>query len=302
LTPQFVEMRGKQRELCILVDMSPKADGVRERLERCLADTAAVSGRLQAVVGDPQADVAELSRLEAELARLGAERTRLMAALRAAEGAAAMTSSRHAYGGRPLREIALDVVDALGVPSAPRVVSDFGQARYGVQLPSARIASLRRDEKEAFKADPRSRPAFLAPALLAESLTAMPRLVTSSAWPLERRIIGSRSLRVNHLRTLMVVCDAMETMVGRDEPAQARLIWMGSGLAGTVPGGLDRGAGFDPHRAREAARAELGLLEEDDAGERAAAAERAKGRDLMFQVWGGPAVIPGEGGRKRADL
>lgn len=282
--------------------MSPRSDGVRERLERCLGDTVAVGDRLQKLVASPEADLAEFARLESELARLGAERTRLMAALRAAEGpAAAVAVTRNTHGGRPLREIALDAVDGLGVPSAPRIISDFGQARYGVTLPSARIASMRRDEYKAFKTDPRSRPAFLAPALLADSLTAVPRLVTSSAWPLERRMIGSRSLRVNHLRTLIVVCDAVETMADRNEHAHARLIWMGAGLAGSVPGALDRGADFEASRAQEAARAELALIEDDDSAERVAAAERAAKRDLLHQVWGGPATVPGERGRNRAE-
>lgn len=273
---------------------------VRKRLEQCLAETAELSDRFHAYVSDPQASIEELARLESELARLGAERTRLMAALRAAEGAAAAFAPRKGQGGRPLREVVLDVVDTLGVPSTPRIVSDFGRARYGANIPSARIASLRRDEHNSFKADPLSRPAFLAPALLADSLTAVPRLVTSSAWPLERRIIGSRSLRVNHLRTLIVVSDAAQAMGDRDEPSQARLIWMASGLAATVPGALDRGAGFEPVRARDAAQAELVLIEEDDTVERAEAAERAKKRELSYQVWGGPAVVAGEGRRKRA--
>jgi len=276
-------------------------DGIRDRLNQCLENTARLNDRLQSLLTAPTIEAGELSRLEADLSGLGAERTRLLAALRAAGQRDGGAASRTTHGGRPLREIALDVVDGLGVPSAPRMVSEFGQARYGVHIPSARIASLRRDEFKAFTTDPGSRPAYLAPGLLADSLTAVPRLVTSSAWSLDRRIIGSRSLRVNHLRTLIVVCDATDTMADRDEGALTRLMWMGTGLAGSIPGALDRGGDFDPARARDAASAELSLMEDDDDAERRAAAERASSRAFQHQVWGGPAIVPGQRGRKQAE-
>jgi len=279
---------------------------LEQKLKVCVDATAAASKRLQDLLHDPAADPAALEAAHVELTRLNAERGRIMVALQRGRDVrdSGVPRRRSGADGRPLRELALDVVDAIGVPAAPRVVADYGLARFGVRIPAARLASLRRDERNAFDADSASRPAFLAPALLAETLTAVPRLVTSSAWPLERRIIGPRSLRVNHLRTLVAVCDAAELLAGRDDRGHEgleRLQRMGAALARTVPGALDD-AGFDTAAARAAALAELAVIEEADATDRLKAAARAEGRPLVHRVWGGPAVIPGgaEAGGSRA--
>jgi hypothetical protein len=276
---------------------------LEQKLRACLAAAAAANQRLQELLQDPAAAPADYEAVHVELTRLNAERGRLMAALgrghEVRDGGA--PRGRGAADGRPLRELALDVVDAVGVPVAPRVVADYGHARFGVRIPADRLASLRRDERRAFDVDPASRPAFLAPALLADTLTAVPRLVTSSAWPLGRRVIGPGSLRVNHLKILLAVCDAAELLAGRDERGHAALVRMGTGLARTVPGAL-LDAGFDPAGARAAARDELAEIEEADAADRQQAATRAERRPLLHRVWGGPAVIPGgaEAGSGRA--
>lgn len=276
------------------------ADGaLQDRLKRCLDETRKLTMRLDVLVADPSSTPEQLSGVEAELARLGAERTRLMLAMRAGQAAASGAMRRNVQGGRPLREIVLDVLDAIGAPSTPKLIAEFGAGRFATFIPADRLASMRRDERKAFAGGPTTRPAFVAPALLAETLTAEPRLLTSSAWPLERRIIGSRSLRVNHLRTLLAICDAIDAVANRHDRARERLRWMGGLLAGTVPGALDRQAGFDPHLAREAALAELSLVEPLDAKERAAAAERASGWALVHLVWGAPAVVPGTRERRQ---
>jgi hypothetical protein len=279
---------------------------VEQDLRACLEATASANQRLQDLLQDSAATAADYAAVHLELTRLNAERGRLMAALQRGRDVrdGGTPRGRGAADGRPLRELVLDVVDAVGVPVAPRVVADYGQARFGVRIPAGRLASLRRDERRAFDADPASRPAFLAPALLADTLTAVPRLVTSSAWPLERRIIGPRSLRVNHLKTLLAVCDAAELLAGRDDRGHTGLLGMqrmGAGLARTVPGALVD-ASFDPARARAAAREELAVIEEADAADRQQAAARAERRPLVHRVWGGPAVIPGgtEAGSSRA--
>jgi hypothetical protein len=276
---------------------------LEQKLRACLAATAAANQRLQELLQDPAAAPADYEKVHVELTRLNAERGRLMAALQRGRDVrhGGVPRGRGATDGRPLRELALDVVDAVGVPIAPRVVADYGHARFGVRIPADRLASLRRDERNTFNLDPASRPAFLAPALLADTLTAVPRLVTSSAWPLERRIIGPRSLRVNHLRTLLAVCDATELLAGRDERGHEGLVRMGIGLARTVPGALVD-TGLDPGRARAAVQAELAVIEEADAADRQQAAARAERRSPVHRVWGGPAVLPGgaEAGSSRA--
>src|SRR3712207_4023754 len=105
-------------------------------------------------------------------------------------------------GRRSMRELVLNVLEEIGVPAAPRTVSEFA-ACFNLSLPITRFSSLRRDEERAFRKDPLSRPAWVTPAINAQGLTAIPRIVTSSAWEDDRRVIGARTPHVSHLRTLL---------------------------------------------------------------------------------------------------
>jgi hypothetical protein len=57
----------------------------------------------------------------------------------------------------------LDILDELGVPAAPRVISEIAVSNYGRPLPASRFASLRRDEERACRKDPLSRPTWVVP-------------------------------------------------------------------------------------------------------------------------------------------
>ncbi len=64
-------------------------------------------------------------------------------------------------GQRPMREQVLDILDELGVPNSPRVISEYALACLGIELPIAKFASLRRDEERGFRKDPLSKPAWV---------------------------------------------------------------------------------------------------------------------------------------------
>src|SRR5260370_39112602 len=72
-------------------------------------------------------------------------------------------------------------------------------------IPAVRCASIRRDEHNAYRRDSLSRPVWVVPALKAYGFRAIPRLIASSVWEPERRLIGPRTLRGNHLKTVIAL-------------------------------------------------------------------------------------------------
>lgn len=269
--------------------------------------TAEVRQRLAAVVVKQQALLAEFTSLlesgassarieeaQRRLDRARAEQTRLVTELRVAQLAAP-----EAYGGalrnqRPLREIVLDTLNDLGVPSAPKLVSEYAGIVYGLVLPIPRFASIRRDEERSYRKRPSSRPAWVVPAINVVGLTAIPRIIANSAWETERRLIGSRTLRTNHLRTLLALLNARVriTATAKELTRQQldRLIYR---YAHTVAGALDYGKPLDDARVRDAAEAELAHVEPSDQEERRAAAARLERLPPEQQLWGSFAVVEG---------
>jgi hypothetical protein len=203
--------------------------------------------------------------------------------------------SAGSIGRRPLRELVLDILDERGVPALPRVIGVVAVARYGKTLPVSRFASLRRDEERAYRKDP-SRPAWVVPALSLRGLTAIPRIVTSSSWPPGRRLIGSRTLRANHLRTLIALLAASERAhSGGDTGAARQLEPLIANFAQTLPGASELGPARHYDCIRKAAEIELGYIERLDLEERDAAARRVKRLPELYQLWGQPTVIEGRG-------
>jgi hypothetical protein len=100
-------------------------------------------------------------------------------------------------------------------PQNAAFLEEYLWAAHQLQVDSRAFAPLRRDEQRAWKRAPDSR-SFVAPAL-SEDGTANPRWLTSSSWPLERRIVTSRS--ADHLDLQKIL-----SLVGRpgDEEDTAR--------------------------------------------------------------------------------
>jgi hypothetical protein len=205
-------------------------------------------------------------------------------------------------GRRSLRELVLDTLDEIGVPVPPRVISDFAGATHAWALRPQRFASLQRAEERSYQKAPGSHRAWIVPTISTLGLTAISRIVAQSTWELERRIIGARTPRTNHLRTLLALLDALERARGRPDTHPPELATMLLRYAESVPGALEFGKPLDPTRVRRAAEAELARIEPADLEERRAAAARLSELPARYQLWGRPALIEMVGQMRRSSV
>lgn len=282
--------------VCIMSDLESE---LKRRLQQ-------VVDRQQGLLGDFNAalvagELAEQAAIEPRLRKLQAEMQRLSTELRYVQleqnVAAPRTRSRT---GKTMREIALDVIDEIGVPVSPSTISEFSMATTGVKIQPTRFASLRRDEERAARRDPASRPAWVTPALSAARLTGLPRLFTSSAWEIERRLVGARSTRVNHLHTTLAFLDRFERLRAAAASESGAMENLVIRFARGIPGAVSTGADIDGARIRAVVLSELEAIEPDDLQERReAAALLAKHRDHE-KLWGLPSVIEGDAQGERA--
>jgi len=240
-------------------------------------------------------DQTRRDRAQANISELHAEYQRLADALRFSElEARDIATPRARKPSKPLRELALDALDDLGVPVAPALIADLTAALTGSRPSPSRFASLKRDEENAARRNIAARPAWIVPAISAAQLTAIPRLLTSSSWELERRIIGSRSMRTDNLRIAISLANRLAQLreVGAAEAKNVeRLLFP---FARSVPGANDTGQPIEPKRVVDAAQAELAVLEEADLAERKAAAAKLASSSTAFKLWGRPTVIDTE--------
>jgi hypothetical protein len=230
--------------------------------------------------------------IDTRLERLGAERRRLTAELRFLE-ANGEVAPRARGGGRVVREQVLDLLDEIGAPAPPALISELALVTTGSDIGASRFSSLRRDEERAARRDPTARPAWIAPALNTATLTPMPRLLTSSAWPVERRLIGSRSLRTGHLRTTLALLDRTQHLAATNPAHAAGVEAIMLRLARGIPGAVESSQPADYPRIRNAVENELALISQDDLTERLTAAARLRGYREQQQLWGLPAVVEG---------
>jgi hypothetical protein len=185
-------------------------------------------------------------------------------------------------GGPPRREQALTVLDAIMVPLSARVISQIGAVHFGFELPVKQLSSIRRDDRRRiFDRDHYARPAYIAPAITARSLTPIPRLFTSSAWPPDHRLVGARSARADQLRCLLALLKLREA---HDEPSRLDAIIRRYAI--NVPRAIAPGAHLEPDRISSAAEAELAQISPLDNEERAEAAARFERLTLAEQIWG----------------
>jgi hypothetical protein len=278
---------------------------IRKKLARITGQQQEVLKKLQPLVINPDASPAQLIRREQ--ARLTAEQERLFTDLELAQLSSQtdrngyVSRDKHfstsTFGGRQsMREQVLNVLEEIGVPAAPRTVSDFA-ACFGLSLSASRFSSLRRDERRAYQKDPLSRPAWVVPAINAVGLTAIPRLVCSSAWEDEQRVVGSRTLHVNHLRTLLSLLVAAERAPHLGDANAERVRGLVTRYATTIPGALEFGGEPNYERIEAAVKSELERIEAPDAEERQTAAKKMAQSAAFHRLWGRPTVIEGDVGR-----
>ena len=185
----------------------------------------------------------------------------------------------------PLREQVYEALSLLQVPAAPKLIATVHEAFFGSTFPTTRVTSLKRDEERSFRAAPFARPYYICAALSADYLAPSRGLLAVSTWPLERRMIGSLSPRVDFLTAAMRVADAIERIP--EPPLAARRLLQR--FAASIPGGSVPGSGAGPDAVaavKEAAAAELTVHADADDRARRAAAERARQLKQPEQLFG----------------
>jgi hypothetical protein len=259
-----------------------------EALERRI-DELRVSVREAVLAGDP----ALASTRRGELKR--AEQAWEEALVRAAAPTAAASPGqappeevpvRRAFPGQlaadvapgsllPLREQVYEALSLLQVPAAPKLIATVHEAFFGSTFPTTRVTSLKRDEERSFRSAPFARPYYVCAALSADYLSPSRGLLAVSTWPMERRVIGSLSPRVDFLTAAIRVAEAIER-IPTPPPTARRLLQR---FAGNIPGATQPSASANevkPDVVRQAAEAELSVHSDADSQIRKEAADRAR--------------------------
>ena len=176
-----------------------------------------------------------------------------------------------------------EALSLLTVPAAPRLIAVVHEAFFAGTFPTIRLTSMKRDEERSFRTAPFARPYYVCAALTADLLAPARGLLTISTWPMERRVIGSLSPRVDFLTGAVRVAEAIERLPA-PVPAARRLLWR---FAASIPGAAESAASMDPHDVTLAALAELTVHQAADQATRHAAARRARDQlDDAQQLFG----------------
>jgi hypothetical protein len=172
----------------------------------------------------------------------------------------------------PLREQVYEALSLLAVPAAPKLISTVHEAFFASSFPSAKLTSLKRDEERSFRSAPHARAYYICAALTADLLAPSRGLLAVSTWPMERRVIGSLSPRVDFLTAAIHIAAAVER-IPASVPAARKLLWR---FAASIPGAGEDPNGIRPDQVRQAAEAELSVHIDEDTQVRQAAAGRAR--------------------------
>jgi hypothetical protein len=183
----------------------------------------------------------------------------------------------------PLREQVYEALSLLAVPAAPRLIATVHEAFFATSFPSATLTSLKRDEERSFRSAPFARPYYICAALTADLLAPSRGLLAVSTWPLERRVIGSLSPRVDFLTAAVNVAAAVER-IPSPVPAARRLLWR---FAASIPGAGEDAGSVRSDQVKQAAEAELNVHIDEDTRVRNQAARRARAQlDDAEQLFG----------------
>jgi hypothetical protein len=172
----------------------------------------------------------------------------------------------------PAREEVHQVLELLGVPAASRLIVAAHAALFAGVLAGSRLTSLRRDEERSFRSAPYARPYYICAALTADLLAPARGLHAVSTWPMDRRVIGPLSSRVNFLTAAIRIAERLDR-AGDPAPAARRLLWR---FAANIPAAAASLRAMRPAVVASAAQAELAVHHDDDLAHRAAAAHRAR--------------------------
>lgn len=251
--------------------------GSAEELERQI-DQLRVAVRRAVMAGDR----ARARALRADLRRAEQAWERALADIAEAAPAAPPSDEEQTGSLLSIREQVHHALTLLSVPAAPKLICAVHEAFFASTILNARLTSLRRDEERSFRAAPHARPYYLCAALTADLLAPARGLLAISTWPMERRVVGPLSARVDFLTAAIRVAEHIERLPDPGPAAQRLLLR----FAANIPGAAD---GFDakPDAVAAAARAELDVHAEADRAQRREAAERARKQlDDVQQLYG----------------
>jgi hypothetical protein len=159
---------------------------VRDELIATLEQTLRLARQLTEDARDDDVPVADLVAQATMLERLDQRRQKLIGQLRRTASA----GIRAAKPSPPIREVVLQALDDLEWPQNAGFLEEYLWAKRQLHLESRAFASLRRDERRAWRRAPGSRAAYVVPALNPDG-SANPHWLASSAWDLARRVIAS---------------------------------------------------------------------------------------------------------------
>ncbi|MEU7869753.1 hypothetical protein [Dactylosporangium sp. NPDC049140] len=217
-------------------------------------------------------DRTQARTLRAELRRVEQEWDKALAELE--DRAPRQREKPSAFPMLSIREQVHHALTLLSVPAAPKLIIAVHDAFFPGELVAARLTSLRRDEERSFKVAPYGRPYYLCPALTADLLSPARGLLALSTWPLETRVVGPLSARVDFLVAAIRVAQRVAQLPDDAHDAR-RLLWR---FAAGIPGAASLGGGADPDIVAKQAQAELDVHLEADSADRTAGASRAQER------------------------
>ncbi len=197
----------------------------------------------------------------------------------------------------PLREQVHQALTVLTVAAAPKLIAAVHEAFFAGAMAGGQLTHLRRDEERSFRSAPHARPYYLCGAVTADRLTPVRGLLAVSTWPLERRVIGSLSPRVDFLTAAIRVAEH----VLRPGAAGPHALQLLRRFAASIPGAWADADEVSPDTVMRAARAELDVHDHSDRVQRRAAAARAsKQLDESQQLFGAaPLGVARRAGERR---
>lgn len=182
---------------------------------------------------------------------------------------------RSAQAAVPIREQVHQSLTLLGAPAAPKLISSVYEAFFSEPLVATKLASLRRDEERSFTAQGYARPYYICAALTHDRLTPARGLLAVSVWPLEQRIIGPLSPRVDFLTHAVGTAEQIQRLNAAGHPPSDAAWQLLRRFALNIPGAYEDDA-LDPARVISAAHNEIAVHQESDNTSRGAAADRAR--------------------------
>jgi len=193
------------------------------------------------------------------------------------------------------RELVASALEKLGCPSPPATVSTVIRHLFDVDVAASQFASFRKGDERAWHKGKRDKP-LIVPALNAFDLSARPRTVALSTWPLENRIMGSLSDRADAFRAILAA-DGFWRREGKDVWRELMVIFARDfRFAPPDSKGTDKEAITISALAKQS----LDQIQGQDMTDRRKAAERASRMSEEWQMFGRPVGLDVIQGGKHA--